>query len=100
KNIPQFITRTRQVPVAPARPAAQRPTPLRIVVNGTRLAAPAPRQSAVQSIRANEGVSAQRAYDLANSRAAERARQNAGPSGYSTVTSGDKRYDATSGNWV
>lgn len=76
------------------------PAPLRIVVQRDPIAAVIRKPvSAVQSFK-DQGMTAAQAYDAANAAAAERARNNAGPSGYSVITSGDKRYDATTGNWV
>ncbi len=89
------------VPIArPARaplPANSRPSPMRITVAGAN---PLPaRMSPVAQLQAR-GLTAAQAYDAANAAAAERARNNAGSGGYSNITSGDKRYDATTGNWV
>lgn len=98
---PQTPPPPRPVPVrAPVPVAVPQTTPLRIVVQRDPVAevvrqAPI---SVVQSIK-NEGYTAAQAYDLANLRAAENARANAGSSGYSTVTSGEHRYDARSGTW-
>lgn len=87
------------MPVArPARaPMPATPRPLRITVAGAN-PLPVP-MSPVAQLQAR-GMTAAQAYDTANALAAERARNNAGSGGYSNITSGDKRYDATTGNWV
>lgn len=86
-----------------ARPVAvpvPQTTPLKIVVSGANPMAETIKQpiSVVQSIR-NEGYSPSEAYNLANLRAAERARESSSnTSGHST--SGGVRYDPGSGDWV
>lgn len=82
KAIPQFITRTRQVPVAPVALPAPRvaPVPATRQTQATpRIAASDPRGSSgpgltsvVQSYR-DRGMTAQQAYDAANESARERA---------------------------
>lgn len=88
-------------PMPIPRPVAQPPTPVRVVVQRDPVAKViAQPVSAVQAFR-DMGLSPADAYNAANAAAEQRARDNAGSSGYSNITSpGGQRYDATSGTWV
>lgn len=88
-------------PMPIPRPVAQPPAPVRIVVQRDPVAKTiAQPVSAVQAFR-DKGLSPADAYDAANAAAEQRARDNAGSSGYSNITSpGGQRYDARSGTWV